>query len=57
MKEDPAQLQAEAARLAQVCAMVEVRIVRRVRELLDTPRFAEFCSTISEELTISLCRR
>ena len=37
LKEDPTHVQSEAARLAGYCANLEVRILRRVREILDSP--------------------
>ncbi|MBV9745992.1 MAG: hypothetical protein JO099_19705 [Acidobacteriia bacterium] len=37
LKEDPVQAKAEQARLAQVCANVEIQVVRRVREILSAP--------------------
>lgn len=45
LKEDPSVAQASAARVAAACASAEIRIVKRVREILDSPSKWDRAST------------
>ena len=47
LKEDPAQAKAEAVRIAAACAAIDVQIVKRVREILDSPSKWDRASTQS----------